>query len=293
MRYVTDADSDLQPLPAEAEPASAPASSSVVPTNFANASPFQKKTEKKDPANLAVLILGIVALLCSLAAIVTVLGMRPPMLGGPWGKSHLRPCTSPARRIGAVAADPQAQSWQQIAPVSLVETVTGKPPRQGTELRAAVDGNDLRVLFDCVDVDPWATLSKRDDMLFTEEVVEVFLDPVGDLECYFEFEVNPLNTVMDLVLRKSPSGLRKDFAWQCAGLPVTAARRTARGWAADLAIPLESLMPGSAHRQAWRCNFYRIDRPKGDPNPELSAWSPTGLPQFHMTERFGYVIFAD
>jgi pSer/pThr/pTyr-binding forkhead associated (FHA) protein len=79
VRYVTDATSDLQPLPAEAEPASAPASSSVVPTDFANASPFQKKTEKKDPANLAVLILGIVALLCSLAAIVTVLGMKSPL----------------------------------------------------------------------------------------------------------------------------------------------------------------------------------------------------------------------
>src|SRR4051812_4787417 len=45
VRYVTDLAADAQPLPAETEPASAPASSSAVPTNFANASPFQKKTE--------------------------------------------------------------------------------------------------------------------------------------------------------------------------------------------------------------------------------------------------------
>jgi len=197
-----------------------------------------------------------------------------------------------AKRMGPVAADPMASAWQQIAPVRLVETITGKPPQQGTELRVAVDGSDLRVLFDCTDADPWATLAKRDEMLFTEEVVEVFLDPVGDLECYFEFEVNPLNTVMDLVLRKSPSGLRKDFTWQCEGLR-TAVKKTAQGWAAELAIPFDSLMPGSAHRQAWRCNFYRIDRPVKNAEPELSAWSPTWLPQFHATERFGYVVFAD
>jgi len=196
------------------------------------------------------------------------------------------------RRIGAVEANVLAAGWQQVAPVRLRDTVTGGEPRQGTELRVAIDGGDLRVLFECTDADPWATLVKRDDMLFTEEVVEVFLDPVGDLECYFEFEVNPLNTVMDLVLRKSPSGLRKDFGWQCEGLR-HAVQRTAHGWTAELAIPFESLMPGSAHRQAWRCNFYRIDRPKGESAPELTAWSPTGLPQFHVTERFGYLIFAD
>src|SRR6188768_1444231 len=56
VRYVTDVTDDQQPLPDDAEPASAPAMSSAVPSNFANASPFQKKTEKKDPASLAVLI---------------------------------------------------------------------------------------------------------------------------------------------------------------------------------------------------------------------------------------------
>src|SRR4051812_590008 len=124
----------------------------------------------------------------------------------------------PARRIGPVAADVAAGGWQQIAPVSLRETVSGGAPKQGTELRVAVEGGDLRVLFDCEDAEPRATMTKRDDLLYTEEVVEVFLDPVGDLECYFEIELNPLNTVMDLVIRKSPSGLRKDFAWECEGL---------------------------------------------------------------------------
>lgn len=195
----------------------------------------------------------------------------------------------PAGDFGPVVADVHA--WQQVAPVSLRETLMGAAPKQATDLRVAVSGADLRVLFDCVDCDPWATKTAHDDRLFEEEVVEVFLDPVGDLECYFEIELNPLNTVLDLVLRKSPSGLKKEVAWHCEGLR-TAVQRTARGWTAELAIPFESLMPGSARMPAWRCNFCRIDRPRGHPR-ELSAWSPTGVPLFHVPGRFGFLRLAE
>jgi pSer/pThr/pTyr-binding forkhead associated (FHA) protein len=41
--------------------------SSVKPSNFMNASPFQKKTEKKDPAGMGILALGAVAILAALA----------------------------------------------------------------------------------------------------------------------------------------------------------------------------------------------------------------------------------
>ncbi|HEV7403456.1 MAG TPA: carbohydrate-binding family 9-like protein [Chthoniobacteraceae bacterium] len=197
----------------------------------------------------------------------------------------------PAGDFGPVAADVHAPAWRKIAPVALRETVTGGAPNQATDLRVAVSGMDLRVLFDCVDEDVWATKTMRDDRLFEEEVVEVFLDPVGDLECYFELELNPLNTVLDLVLRKSVSGLKKETAWDCEGLR-TAVQLTPRGWTAELAIPFESLMPGCARMPGWRCNFTRIDRPRGHPR-ELSAWSPTGLALFHVPERFGVLRLGE
>ena len=131
---------------------------------------------------------------------------------------------APALELGPVAAELSA-AWQKVPAVSLAEVETGAAPKQGTTVRVARCGGDLRVLFKCVDADPWATITQRDGKLYEEEVVEVFLDPVGDLEVYFEIEVNPLNTVLDLVLRKSPSGRKKDFAW---GL-----RRTADGGATN------------------------------------------------------------
>jgi len=172
----------------------------------------------------------------------------------------------------------------------LREAVTGAAPKQGTSLRIARTDEELRVLFCATDSEAWATHTAHDAPLYEEEVVEVFLDPVGDLESYFEIEVNPLNAVLDVVLRRTRSGYRKDFAWDCEGLR-TFVRTTPEGWTAELSIPFRSLVAepplvGSK----WRANFYRIDRPRGA-EWELSAWSPTWRPLFHTPERFGVLRF--
>lgn len=170
----------------------------------------------------------------------------------------------------------------------LVENTAGGPPQQATTVRIRHDGIALHVSFACDDVEPWATQTERDGPLWEEEVVEVFLDPVGDGECYFEIEVNPLGTVLDLVLRRNRSGYRRDFSWDCAGL-VARVARTAAGWTADLAIPFLALSPDRP--ASWRVNFTRIDRPR-DRERELSAWSPTRLATFHAPDRFGALHFV-
>ena len=194
------------------------------------------------------------------------------------------------RELGGLTADPQSPFWQRELAVDLREAVGGGDPLQATALKLACDRTELRVLFDCQDREAWATLSERDAPLYTEEVVEVFLDPFGDLESYFEIEVNPLNTVLDLVLRRSRSGYLKDFAWTCEGLR-THVENTPRGWAAELSMPFTSMAPEPPKEGAqWRVNFCRIDRPRGA-EWELSAWSPPRRPLFHTPERFGVLEF--
>ena len=197
----------------------------------------------------------------------------------------------PSRRfLGAVTADPAAPHWAQCPAVELCETVLGQPPLQKTQLKVAWDERELRVLF-CVEDDyVWATLNERDAPLYNEEVVEVFLDPGGDLAAYYELEVNPLNVVLDLELRREATGWKKDFQWRCEGLQ-TAVQRNASGWSAEFSIPFAALgaVPGS---RPWRANFYRIDRPANAPW-ELSALSPTGAPSFHVPARFGLLEFAE
>jgi hypothetical protein len=196
------------------------------------------------------------------------------------------------RTFAKVAADPQAECWRGLHIYSLRDTVTDAAPRQATAVKIAWDAAELRVLFEMTDSHVWATQTKRDGPLWDEEVAEVFLDPVGDLESYFEFEVNPLNTVLDLVARKNRSGYAKDFGWKCEGWR-TAVSRSAAGWCAEMAFPFSSVAAAAPAAGArWRINFYRIDRPVGVER-ELSAWSPTGRANFHTPERFGFLEFVN
>lgn len=68
-----------RPLPEEDAPDLAPAASSAAPTNFQNASPFQTKRKKKDPAGKAIMALAIVAILAFGAVIFKVLSLQPPL----------------------------------------------------------------------------------------------------------------------------------------------------------------------------------------------------------------------
>jgi hypothetical protein len=178
----------------------------------------------------------------------------------------------------------------QSVSASLLETVSGKPPAQGTRVTVSRSETHLEVFYACEDTLPWATRTGRNAPLYEEEVCELFIDPFGDLECYFEFEVNPLNTVLDLVVRRVGKGLRKDTEWNCEGLETTAAI-TPAGWRASMRIPFDSLAGAPpAPGAIWRANFYRIDRPAGTPR-ELSAWSPTFRDTFHVPARFGFLEF--
>lgn len=208
----------------------------------------------------------------------------PPSLVCPWR----------ADLPASLVASPDDSFWQSLPAVDLVETVSGEPPTQRTRVWCARDATELRVLFDCGDARPWATHTERDGPLWTEEVVEVFLDPFGDGQCYFEIELNPLGTVCDLVLRRVPTGWRKDFAWHTAGLRTTA-RKQPGGWTGEFSIPFAALGPDLPGEREWRVNFLRVDRPGGtaDSTAELSAWSPTGARNFHVRERFGFLRLSD
>ena len=68
-----------QPMPEEAAVAMQPATQSVPPANFANASPFEKKEKKKDPVGTAILAFAGVAILAFVLALVSVFGLKSPV----------------------------------------------------------------------------------------------------------------------------------------------------------------------------------------------------------------------
>lgn len=78
--YESETPAEARPLPEEVEVAVTPAASSSAPVNFQNASPFQSKKKKKDPAGRAILALSGVAILLFLAAVLQILSLKAPTL---------------------------------------------------------------------------------------------------------------------------------------------------------------------------------------------------------------------
>jgi len=173
----------------------------------------------------------------------------------------------------------------------LLRSTDGGPVRQTTRVELLDEGDRLSIAFHCVDTHPWATLSARDDDLWTEEVVELFVAPGEETPTtYFELEANPLGALFDARIENlhgDRTAFSLDRGWTCAGL-ASAVDRTAEGWRVLLSVPWSSIDPQGAEPRLWRLNLFRIDRPPDGP-AEFSAWSPTHVdpPDFHRPARFG------
>jgi hypothetical protein len=167
------------------------------------------------------------------------------------------------------------------------------PAIQQTVARVCYDDHALYIRFDCQDRDIWANYTRRDDPIYDEEVVEIFIAPGSAAPArYYEFEVSPNGVLLDALIDNPTSrraDLRVDFAWDCADLRWHAERDDSAGrWWAALAIPWISIGPPGAPSAIWRANFYRIERPR-DAAPEFSCWSPTHTEpaDFHKPAYFG------
>lgn len=68
-----------RPLPVESEASGVPASSSARPADFENASPFQTRKEKMEPSAMAILGLGVLALVVFVGAVAMTFGMQSPL----------------------------------------------------------------------------------------------------------------------------------------------------------------------------------------------------------------------
>lgn len=197
-------------------------------------------------------------------------------------------------------ADPFAWAWEEAATLPPLLLANGSGPAlQQTVTRVCYNSRTLFVRFDCDDNDIWGTYTQRDDAIYDEEVVEVFLAPGAATPVdYYEFEVSP-NGVLLEVFAHNPTGdradMQLDFTWDCAGLRWAAQRDDAQNqWRAIYAFPWAAIGAPNALPRIWRANFYRIERPR-TADPEFSCWSPTMIDpaDFHRPRYFGYLELSD
>jgi Carbohydrate family 9 binding domain-like len=174
-----------------------------------------------------------------------------------------------------------------------------------TAFRALWSASGLYLWFDVSDPAPWHTMRKRDQHLWEEEVVEIFLDLDGSGTHYAEIELSPANVVCDVRMIRGAPGPEGDLAFNLAGLQSRVAPKPSIGWTGVIYVPWSgfrplpsaatvSLPPKPGDR--WRFNVYRIERPHGKKAPEkdaiFSAWSPTGEDSFHVPRAFQFLEFG-
>jgi len=188
------------------------------------------------------------------------------------------------------------------------------PAGHTTTFRAQWNDDGLIVRWDAVDPNPWHTLTERDAHIYKEEVVEIYIDLDRSGTHYAEIDINPAGTVCDVhVLRPLPMKdgdppWKGDFSWNLDGIEARATidrqGEVVRGWTAIAWLPWRGfaslpsatvpLPPKAGDR--WRFNVFRIERPHGADDPErevvLAAWSPTGIPKFHVASAFRDLVFV-
>lgn len=198
-----------------------------------------------------------------------------------------------------------AKAWNKA------EKLTWGPAKARTTLHGLWAPDGLWLRFDVEDPSPWHTMTKRDEHIWEEEVVEIFIDLDGSGKHYGEYEINPINVLCDLDMEQGWPEVKGDITWDHKGLesavqPRKAAGSDPGGWTAIMHLPWEGFATLASVREGraqsppkagdmWRVNLYRIERPGGPAEPAkdaiFAAWSPTGKTTFHYPPRFGRFHF--
>ena len=168
-----------------------------------------------------------------------------------------------------------------------------QPAKQQTVTRVCCDQQAIYIRYDCTDYDIWGTYTQRDEKIYDEEVVEIFIGHgTEDLINYYEFQVSPNGVLLDAKISNPTServNLIVDTSWDCPGIQWYAKRHDAENhWMAIMVIPWVAIISEDSLPNVWRANFYRIERPR-NAQPEYSCWSPTMAEpaDFHKPAYFG------
>ena len=160
----------------------------------------------------------------------------------------------PTASVPKIPASWRAQSddhtqwpWEELPPLPPFILANGSAPaQQQTTVRIGYDADNFYVRFDCDDSDIWGKATARDSAIYDEEVVELFIAPGEEHPTfYYEFEVSPIGTMLDLDVH-SPDlerrTLKANFAWDCPGLQWSAERNDAANhWRAYIVVPWQSI----------------------------------------------------
>jgi hypothetical protein len=204
---------------------------------------------------------------------------------------------------------PEAVAWRATAPVTLDGVLDepvwraspvsapftspdgGRlPADRATTAQVAWDATHLHVAFTVLDDRVENPHRGRDATLWKADVVEIYLDPGGRGENYYELQISPEGELFDALFtsRRTPEWPEAAANLTMAGLRAGIARNPA-GWTVEVSVPwadMPTVGAAPSTDASWGFNLYRIDE------RVMAAWSPAGG-DFHNTAAFGRLRLRD
>jgi hypothetical protein len=220
------------------------------------------------------------------------------------------PVSAPSYEVAATPAASTVLLGGDAAAWKSAARIQWGPSPYTTEFAALSARDALYLRFDARDASPWHTMTRRDEHLWEEEVVEAFLDLDRSGHDYGEFEISPANVICDVRMISPYPDKKGDLTWNMEGLetrvvPLQDAAGKTIGWTALARLPWQGFrtLPSAAHvslppkpGDRWRFNVFRVERPGGKEHPEQglveAAWSDPHSPSFHVPAAFRDFVFA-
>jgi hypothetical protein len=154
-------------------------------------------------------------------------------------------------------ADPVWQAVPALRELTQQLPAEGAPPTERTEIRLGYDDRAIYFAVRLWDSQPdqiVARLTRRDRDVASDAVL-IDIDPQGDHQSAFHFEVSAANVQRDAI-RTGDVADAVSFDWDAVWR--SAVMRDATGWTAEIAIPLSTLRFAGARPGQWRLQVRRF-----------------------------------
>ncbi|NIU01480.1 MAG: hypothetical protein GWN01_11355, partial [Nitrosopumilaceae archaeon] len=151
-------------------------------------------------------------------------------------------------------------AWTISEQIILKNNRTGESIRNETILtrtKACYDDENFYVAFECYDPDILSEYTERDEPLWNQDVVEIFIDTDDEMDTYYEIEISPQNVIFDThIIIPTQIDVADIAQFNLTGIRTavfvegTLNNRadTDHKWTIELAIPFEDFIASSDKR---------------------------------------------
>jgi hypothetical protein len=196
-------------------------------------------------------------------------------------------------------------AWDDAVPIkNFVVFWQKRKAKTATTARLLWDDRYLYFSAEMEDHDLFAMEKQHNGMTWEDDVFELFFKPHADKLGYYEFQVNALNTQLELYMPSRGAGGYRRFApagkrgmESAVKLRGTLNKHEDRdkGWTVEGRIPWSAFKPTGgrpAPGDKWKFALCRYDYSVMFDRPDLSSTAPLRYPDFHYYEDYGDLIFV-